>query len=311
MLPCSDSRDSVVIGVVSPGEMGTALALALARRGVCVKTTLAGRSEHTIERCRGLDCEILPTVTHVGKSCDVLLSTVTPGAAFDVAAQVRREYRPNWRMRTFVDVNSVAPETMCQIARKFADTPIQVVDAVIHGQASRLQEQATLYLSGDSVEAIAGLFQPAMRVRVLGSQPGQASAMKMLLGSMTKGLIAHMLQAGCLAAAFDSTETFVEELRHFYPEMTAFLERSLPTYPRHAGRRSEETDELATELARRGIDDALARAVERMFGQLADAAPGPEAAELETRGLPAALNEITRSKFWSAERANLAAVSTL
>ena len=222
-------------------------------------TALSGRSDQTVERCRALDCEILPSVTDVGRTCDILLSSVIPAAAVEVAAEVRRHYRPSWRMRTFVDVNSIAPDTMGLIVRQFAETPVQVVDAVIHGQASRLQDQATMYLSGESLEAIAGLFQSVMRVRVLGSQPGQASAMKMLLGSMTKGLIAHMLQASCLAAAFDTTETFVGELRHFYPELTTFLERSLPTYPRHAGRRSEEMDEFATTLASHGIDDSLAR----------------------------------------------------
>lgn len=289
-----------IVGLIASGEMGTALARSLRRQGLRVITSVAGRSASTVQRAKQAGFEMVERLADVGRGCDILLSVVPPAAAREVADEFRQSYRPTWRVRTYLDVNSIAPESMAQIAEDLSAAGLNVVDAAVHGQAARLRDQATMYVSGRHAAAVAELFQSGLRVRVLGERPGRASLMKMLLGSMTKGLIALFLQAGRLADNDNSAAPFAEELRHFYPELCGFLDRSLPTYPQHARRRSEEMGELAMTLASAGLNEGLAREAQQMFREVADCNLGTFASDPERAVVPQLLNELSRRGFWSA-----------
>lgn len=257
------------IGIVYPGEMGSAIGQLLLNQSDCsVTATVEGRSARSAANCLRIGITPLDTLQDVLHESEVVISVVPPRAALDLAKRIRAEWQPSMQTRIFVDANSISPETMCRIVDVFEGATLEVVDAAIHGQASRLSEHATLYLSGRAAKEVSELFGSAMRTKNLGSEPGRASLQKMLLGSMSKGIIALYCQALQTAKAADMTETFCQELGHFYPETQAFVERSLPTYGQHALRRSEEMEELASTLESFQIDTGLALSIGKMFAEL-------------------------------------------
>src|SRR5262245_25001406 len=99
-----------VVGVLHPGEMGSAVAAALRGRGETVLWASAGRSEATAVRARQAGLEDAGDVDEVCRRCEVLFSICPPHAALDVA-QAARGF-PG----TYVDANAISPETARTIA---------------------------------------------------------------------------------------------------------------------------------------------------------------------------------------------------
>ena len=77
------------VGIVSPGAMGSALADALARGGVQVVATVAGRSGRTQRlAAQAPALELRPDLESVVRESNVVISIVPPGDAEDAAAAI-------------------------------------------------------------------------------------------------------------------------------------------------------------------------------------------------------------------------------
>jgi 3-hydroxyisobutyrate dehydrogenase-like beta-hydroxyacid dehydrogenase len=271
---------ATTIGILYPGELGTALAKLLAADGHRLVTTLVGRSARTEHRCRDVPFVVLPTVRDVACAAPILFSVVPPTAAVAVAEAVAAAMRDAGPRPTYVDVNSIAPQTVRHIARLLEPHGIDVVDASVHGLAGRLQAQGTLYLSGRRAAEIGQLFAPLMRVQLLGDAPGAASLAKMLLGGVSKGLVALLIEVSLTARAAGVLEPFLSELRHYYPGVIEIFERLLPTVPCHAARRAGEMAELVQTVTALGLDPAVVADVQQLYHRLGTA-------DMDHRPLPA------------------------
>ncbi len=262
------TTNSSVIGVLYPGAMGAALSEVMLARGFKVITTLDGRSSRTMQLCERSGLATRKSLTDVVLESDVILSTVTPDAAVTLARNVNREAAHRDRSLIYVDVNSVSPQTVGRIADGFRDSNVRFVDAAIHGLASRLKTQGTIFASGPVADIVGRLFATDVRVRLLGDEPGSASMMKMMLGGMSKGIIGLFLQSSGLAQGIGMTEEFCEELGRYYPDVLSFVERSLPTYPQHAGRRAQEMREIVTTLRLSDLPTGIATDLSTLFSAL-------------------------------------------
>ncbi len=107
-------------------------------------------------------------------------------------------------------------------------------------------------------------------VRVIGTQVGQASGLKMCYASLTKGLTALATQALTAGEALGLFETLTSELRESQAELFAWFERQVPRMPPKAYRWVGEMEEIARTFADLGLPPqmlegaaALYRLVER------------------------------------------------
>jgi 3-hydroxyisobutyrate dehydrogenase-like beta-hydroxyacid dehydrogenase len=199
-----------VVGVLHPGEMGSAVAGALRGRGETVLWASAGRSEATAERARQADLEDAGDVAELCSRCDVLLSICPPHAALDVAQAA------SGFAGTYVDANAISPET----ARTIASIHGRFVDGGIVGPPPLDAGRTRLYLSGGEAEAIAGLFAgTAVDARVISAEPGAASALKAAYAGWTKGRAALLLTQRALARAEGVEDVLLEEWRLSLPEL--------------------------------------------------------------------------------------------
>ena len=189
-------------------------------------------------------------------------------------------------------VNSVAPAPAAEVGRVAAGAGADFVDAAVLGLASRLRGQGVLFLSGEQAPRVAALFEGSVRVRLVGEAPGRASALKGALAGLNKGLAALFFEVGVAAHEAGLSAPFLEECAAFYPGLMEVIDRLAPTYPLHAGRRSEEMAELERMEASLGLAPRMARAARQVIAAAADSgwadAPGWTTArvleELHRRG---------------------------
>ncbi len=260
------------VGLLYAGEMGTAVAAVLRDRGVRIISTLAGRSARTAARCQAMGIELLASMDEVVRQSDVVLSLVPPTAAESVAADYARRIDLAPANAIYVDFNSISPELSQSLAGRIGR---QYVDGAINGLARNLTSSGTVFLSGPRAGQVAGLFEGAARVRVLGEQVGAASAMKMLLAGLSKGLCGLFAELALLARRHDMLEAMLHTTREIYPGLMLVIDRMLPTYAQHAGRRAGEMSELQATAEAAGLQPPILSAVRELHEQLAGIAYQP------------------------------------
>jgi 3-hydroxyisobutyrate dehydrogenase-like beta-hydroxyacid dehydrogenase len=258
-----------VIGLLYAGEMGAALGGALCARGVRVVTTVAGRGPQTVRRAVDVGFEVLESVREVVLAGDVILSVVPPSAAEAVAAEYVRWAALGPPGAIYVDVNSVAPDVVERVGRVVRAAGCEFVDAAVNGLAKNFSVGGTLFLSGGRGADVAELFEGVTRVRVLGGEVGRASAMKMVLSGVSKGVCALYVELALLARGLGVDGAFADECGRIYPGIAALVERMLPTYARHAERRATEMAAVEQTARSAGLEPIVLTAVRRLHEEWA------------------------------------------
>jgi 3-hydroxyisobutyrate dehydrogenase-like beta-hydroxyacid dehydrogenase len=260
--------DNPIIGLLYPGEMGAALGRVLMEDGFRVLTTVEGRGPRTRRLCAEAGLPVVDSLDEVVLQADVVVSLVPPDAVLELAetcAAVKVPGRPRW----FVDANSVSPATAAEVGEIVTAAGAEFIDAAIQGPARQLRQRGVLYLSGPEAAGAASLFGRSLQVRVVGSQAGQASALKGLASGMVKGLAAVFLEMAVTARHAGLLEQMFEACRTSYPGLMELLDRLIPTYPQHAGRRTQEAAELAETMRALGLEPCLAEATRRLTADVA------------------------------------------
>lgn len=275
---------SLAVAVLYPGELGAGFAAMLRARGVRVITTLGERGEATARRCAEVGIEVLGSFEQVVEQANVVISLVPPGAAEEVAEAYCRVAHLAPDHALFVDANSIGPELATTIAAKIEASGVGFVDAAINGLAKNMRASGTLFLSGQRASEIAALVGAGMRVRMLGTSAGRASAMKMLLAGLSKGICALYAELALLAERQGMASELAEATSQIYPGIAALVERMLPTYAAHAARRVTEMQELEQTARWAGLEPTTIAAVRSVHESIAnaslDAAAGQNASAL-------------------------------
>lgn len=284
---------SATVGLLYPGEMGASLGKLLIAAGLRVVTTTSDRSSRTLQRSREAGIEILPSLADVAKHSSYVFSLVETSAATQVAKSFAKcaDVAPPGTI--YIDANSIGPETAQNIGQIVTTCGCDFVDGAINGLARTLSTGGTLFLSGPRARDVADLLGSIARVRILGSEIGLASTMKMLLGGLTKGMCALFLELATLAEQRRLLPEMMEACTMIYPGVTMVIDRMLPTYARHAGRRSVEMRELEQTLELSGLEPCVVAAVRQLHENLAalplDPSDGANVASLVKRTLAGGL----------------------
>ncbi len=264
------------VGLLHAGEMGAAVAALLSRRGVRVVSTLGGRGEQTARRCRDAGIEVLPSLDNVVAASDIVISIVPPAAAREVVEEYCRLSHLAPAGALYVDANSIGPELAVELSARIEESGVGFVDAAINGLAKNLATTCTLFLSGPRASEIADIVGDAMKVRLLGERPGRASAMKMLLSGLSKGVCALFVETALTAHRHGMLSDMIAAYNQIYPGVMGIVERMLPTYAQHAGRRADEMRELEQTVHAAGLEPCMLAAAREMHELLAAANYGPQ-----------------------------------
>src|SRR5512145_136380 len=111
-----DAMRIETVGLMTPGDMGQALALQIKARGLTVCTALDRRSERSRALAQEAGLTDLGSVARLVAECDVVLSVMNPGAALDFAREAAAALHASGHHTLIVDCNAVAPDTVNEIA---------------------------------------------------------------------------------------------------------------------------------------------------------------------------------------------------
>jgi 3-hydroxyisobutyrate dehydrogenase-like beta-hydroxyacid dehydrogenase len=241
------------VGVMSPGDMGQAVAVQLKATGFNVYTALEGRSERTRALARDAGLTDVGTLARLVAECDVVLSIMDPGAAVGFAHVAADALRATGRDTLIVDCNAIAPDTVQQIAPLIENAGGRFVDAGIIGPPPRGKAKTHLYTSGPGAADLAELAGPQLIVHVIGENIAAASALKMCYGALNKGTQAVWLEVLIAAQRLGVADLLEQELGQSQAERYAWALGQFPSLPPKAYRWVPEMLEIAKTLGTVGM----------------------------------------------------------
>jgi len=260
--------DKTVIGVLHPGEMGSAVGACLSQRGLTVLWASAGRGPATAARAAAAGMGEVGSAGEMSGQADVILSVCPPHAALQVARSVAGF------QGIYVDANAVSPATAREVAGIVTAGGARYVDGGIIGAPPRSPGDSRLYLSGLWAGEIRPLFAGTpLDAQVIGDGIGQASAVKMAYAAWTKGTAALILAIRALARAEGVEQALLAEWQQSQPALTARPHAAARSALQKGWRWVAEMEEIAATMAAAGLPPGFHQAAATIY----DRVPHPNA----------------------------------
>jgi 3-hydroxyisobutyrate dehydrogenase-like beta-hydroxyacid dehydrogenase len=254
--------------------MGASLGRALVSAGHEVDWIAEGRSSATRHRAADAGLDEQPSLPASLSRANIVLSICPPAAAGEVATSVGRlGFRG-----LYIDANAVSPATARRIGANLASCGAAFVDGGIVGPPATGPGSTRLYLSGAEAGSAAALFDgTVVETRLVGHEPGSASAVKVCFAAWTKGTTALLLAIRALADAEGVTDHLLGEWATSIPELVDRSERAARA-GRKAWRFAPEMEEIAATFEAAGLPDGFHDAAAEIYRRLTafkDADPAP------------------------------------
>ena len=267
------------IGVLHPGEMGSAVGATVRAAGVRVLWVSEGRGTDTHRRAAAAGLEDVATMERVVRESAFIVSICPPAAAMHVAEAVASRGFAG----TYVDANAVSPATSRAIGAIVERAGAVFVDGGIVGPPPRTSGTTRLYLSGPAAERVAALFSCSMLEAIVLDGPiAAASALKMAYAGWTKGSAALLMTMRTFAIAEGVDDALLREWERSIPGLAARSESAVRDNSRKARRFVDEMREIAETLVAAGLPDGFHRAAAKVYERLApykDTPTPPSAAD--------------------------------
>ncbi len=237
-----------------PGDMGHGCALVFQQNGFRVVTCLTGRSRRTRKLAKKAGLEIMPSLSALVKTADLILSILPPEYAVEQASHVAAAMKAVDTYPDYVDCNAVSPSTAKRVANIFDGLATNFIDGGIIGLNPVTEEGLTrLYVSGIETTLVRQLNGRGMVVRDLGPEIGRASAMKMVYASSTKGAFSLFAAVAVMAELSGLRDELFQELSESQPNTLATIKKMVPRIPLDANRWIFEMAEIASTYESLGI----------------------------------------------------------
>ena len=256
----------MTLGLLHPGEMGTAIAAALVAAGQEVLWASNGRSQATSARASSAGLVDAGSVNRLVAASDVILSVCPPHAALDVAAAVAAEAASAKAAWHYIDANAISPATSRQISAIVEGAGARFIDGGIVGGPPREPGTTRLYLSGpDALDISPILAISVLEIHVISETPGEASALKLSYAAWTKASAALVLVAREAAARSGVESALLAEWRTSQPGLIERSEMARRSAGEKGWRWSGEMEEIASMLDALGLPTGFHLAAAEVF----------------------------------------------
>ena len=241
------------VGIMSPGDMGQAVALQLRANGFNVSTALEGRSDRTRALAREGGLTDVGSIRQLVVQCDVVLSIMDPGSAVNFARLAADGLRATGSNTLIVDCNAIAPDTVRQIAGLIKEGGGRFLDAGIIGPPPRGKAKTNLYVSGPGAGDLEQLAGAQLIVHAIGEGISDASALKMCYGALNKGTQALWLEVLIAAERLGVAGLLEQQLQQSQTERYNWALSQFPPLPPKAYRWVPEMLEISKALSAAGM----------------------------------------------------------
>jgi 3-hydroxyisobutyrate dehydrogenase-like beta-hydroxyacid dehydrogenase len=267
------------VGVASPGDMGQAIAVRLKESGLNVCTALEGRSERTAALAREAGLTDCGSTEKLVASCEMVLSVLNPAVALDKAREIAAAMRKTGREIAFADCNAVSPQTAREMDALIRGAGGVFIDAGIVGAPPRGSAKTRLYVSGPDAYLFTQFNHPSLLVRVLSERPGDASALKMCYGSITKGAVALGVELMIAARRLGVEQALEAEFKESLAGIYDWIMSRVPPMPPKGYRWVPEMLEIAKTFEGAGMTPRIMQGAADIYEMVAATPIGKETPE--------------------------------
>jgi len=282
------------VGVLSPGDMGQAIAGRIRESGMGVHTALDGRSERTraLAKAAGLnDCGSMEKLV---ATCELVISVINPGEALGLARRVAAAMKSTGRAIAFADLNAVSPQTARDTDALIRAAGGLFIDGGIIGPPPRGEkDRPRIYVSGPDAYLMEQIRHPNLQIRVMSERIGDASGVKMCYAAMTKGTTALAVELLVAARKLGVEQALETELRESRADVYDWQMRNIATMPPKAYRWVPEMQEIAKTFEELGMTRRIFDGATDMYEFVAATALGKESPE-QARKAGRTGNDVTR-----------------
>ena len=266
------------IGILHPGAMGISLAASAQAGGHQVFWLPEGRSSKTRERATAYGLSELKSLLEMCKTCSIIISVCPPHAAVDVAQQVVLTSFKG----IYADVNAISPQKAKTIHQLMNSKGSEFVDGGIIGGPAWEPQSTWLYLAGIEASKVATCFHDGpLETEIMGTEIGQASAIKMSFAAYTKGSTALLCAIMATADEMGVREALEKQWSRNGSDFAERTQNRLRRVTAKAWRFSGEMDEIASTFQAAGLPDGFHLAAADIYKRLSDVKDAETPPELE------------------------------
>ena len=267
------------VAILSPGDMGHAIGRLLREHELRVVTCLTGRSARTKTLSEQAGIIDVPSLEHLVQQADIVLSITVSESAPAVARGIAGAIKATGSDLLFAECNALAPQSVRQIEPVIADAGGRFVDASIIGGPPRDGSSPRVYASGPQAVELEKLREFGLDVRVIGTEIGQASGIKMCYAAMTKGTSALQAQLLMAAELMGLSKELKDEFQNGLSAIYQRMERGLPGVPAKSRRWVSEMEEIEATFGNLGLSPHLFHGVADMYRLIGGTPLGQETPE--------------------------------
>ena len=250
------------VGFLGFGEVASTLSQGLQAHEVEISTCVKGRSQRSVLLANSTGVELCSSNLELAESSDIVLSAVVPAEAVAVAKEVGGNVKG-----VYIDLNNISPNTVKEALSYIKNG--KTTDAAIMGGIKNGLE-TPIITSGPCADIFAELNHYGMNIEVIGTEPGQASALKMLRSAYTKGVSALLFEAFHAAYQMELDEVLLKYLTQTEgPIFSESAKSRRKSGAFHAERRAQEMEEVLKFLSEYE-DPVMTRATRDFFHSLSD-----------------------------------------
>lgn len=198
---------------------------------------------------------------------DIVLSLVVGSAAVKVGEDAGKCLKQG---QIFVDLNSIGPDAKKQVGEALAKGgKADFVEGAVMARVPPLEHKVPILLAGKAAERAAKLLTGAgMEIEAVGTEIGQACAVKMIRSIIVKGIEALLIESLTAAEKAGVRERIVDSISQTFPGLDW---RQTATYyigrtQQHGARRVTEMKEAAATLESFGLAPILSTAISQTIG---------------------------------------------
>lgn len=255
------------IGVLHPGEMGISIAASAINTGHQVYWLSEARSDKTRARAENTGLIEIKSLLPLCQTCDVIISICPPHAAEEVARSVSEAgFRG-----LYLDANAISPQRAIKIGQMLEANGIHFVDGGVIGGPAWKPKETWLYLSGDRAREMAACFSNApLETKIIGSEIGRASALKMCYAAYTKGTSALLSAILATAESLGVREELYQQWELDEPGFSEQVDRRVARVTAKAWRFEGEMKEIASTLGEAGLPEGFHLAAAEIYHRMAN-----------------------------------------
>jgi len=266
------------IGILHPGAMGISLAASAQAGGHQIFWLPEGRSSKTRERATAYGLSELKSLLEMCETCSIIISVCPPHAAVDVAQQVVLTSFKG----IYADVNAISPQKAKTIHQLMHSRGIEFVDGGIIGGPAWEPQSTWLYLAGIEASKMATCFDDGpLETEIMGTEIGQASAIKMSFAAYTKGSTALLCAIMATADEMGVREALEKQWSRNGSDFAERTQNRLRRVTAKAWRFSGEMEEIASTFQAAGLPEGFHLAAADIYTRLSDFKDAETPPELE------------------------------